>query len=112
MADMITTWTLQRKFFMATEILLFDFKLFIGGQCEKRKGQLFEADILSNVLVVLLFSEMFICRLCVVTNHGVLRIDNCIKHLVPLHIFQKAPPSRDMIAICNFGGTHPHHAVR
>ena len=29
----------QRKFFVATEILVFDFELFIGDRCETRKGR-------------------------------------------------------------------------
>jgi hypothetical protein len=28
----------QRKFFVATEILLFDFELFIGARLQKQKG--------------------------------------------------------------------------
>src|SRR4030042_6652849 len=45
-------------------------------------------------------------------HHGVLRIDSCLNHLVPLHIFKEVPPSRSVIAICNLAWTHPHHAVR
>jgi hypothetical protein len=34
----IVTWMPQRKFFVATEIIVFDFKLFIGGRGQKQRA--------------------------------------------------------------------------
>jgi hypothetical protein len=39
----------QRKFFMATAILVFDFELFIGGRRQKRKGWLKLYDLMFNM---------------------------------------------------------------
>jgi hypothetical protein len=51
----------SKKIFVATGILVFDFEFFIGGRCQKKSWQLFEAASSFNILDVLFHSEVAYC---------------------------------------------------